>query len=118
MQCTLHLQSEINRILRPLFGLESVIKLDVPIDKHNGIVVVACIHDIFIATKGSREKHNRQVLNVSHIIMDNHMWIEIDKDVIDVTETTFLGCVVSRSVFQMDPEKAKAIIDWPRSTSR
>jgi len=54
-------QREINRILRPLLGLELVIKTDVHIDDDNGMVVVAYIDDILIATKGSLEKHHKQV---------------------------------------------------------
>jgi hypothetical protein len=41
-------QSEINRILRPLLGLQLVIKTDVHVDNNEGIVVLACIHDILI----------------------------------------------------------------------
>jgi hypothetical protein len=58
-------QREINRILRPLLGREWVIKSDVPINMPNGIVVVASIHDTLIPTKGTLEKHHKQVSKVS-----------------------------------------------------
>jgi len=45
--------------------------------------------------------------------MDNHICIKIDKCVIDVSETLWLGCMVSGSGVRMDPEKARAIVDWP-----
>jgi hypothetical protein len=111
-------QREINRILRPLLGIELVIKTDLHIDKDEGMVVVAYIDDILIATKGSLEKHHRQVSKVFQLLMDNHMCIEIDKCVFDVSETVFLGFMVSGAALLMHPDKARAIVDWPRPTSR
>jgi hypothetical protein len=95
-----------------------VIKADERIDENEGMVVVAYIDDILIATKGSLEKHHKQVSKVFQLLMDNHMYIEIDKFVFDATETAFLGFIVSSTGLSMDPEKARAIIDWPRPMSR
>jgi len=111
-------QREINRILRPLLGLELVIRTDIHIDNDEGMVVVAYIDDILIATKGSLEKHHRQVSKVFQQLMDNKMCIEIDTCIFNATRTTFLGFLVSGTGLEMDPEKAKAIVDWPRPTSR
>jgi len=111
-------QREINRILRPLLGLELVIKTDVHINDDDGMVVVAYIDDILIATKGSLEKHHKQVSKVFQLLMDNNLCIEIDKCIFDATRTPFLGFIVSGEGLQMDPEKAQAIVDWPRPTSR
>ena len=88
-------QTEINRILRPLLGLELVIKIDIHVDEDQGMVVVAYIDDILIATKEFLEKHHRRVSKVFQLLMDNHMWIEIDKCVFDTSETSFLGFIVS-----------------------
>ena len=111
-------QGEINMILRPLLGLELVIKTDTHIDEDGGMVVVAYIDDILIATKGSLDKHHKQVSRVFQLLMDNEMCIEKDKCVFDTSETAFLRFIVSGSRLQMDPEKARAIVDWPRPTSR
>jgi len=111
-------QREINRILRPLIGIGLVIRTDVHIDQDEGMVLVAYIDDILIATKGSLEKHHRQVSKVFQLLMDNHMCIKIDKCMLDASETSFLGFMVSSSGLRMDPEKAKAIVDWPRPKSR
>jgi len=54
-------QREINRILRPLLGLELVIKTEVHLDEDDRMVVVAYIDDILIATNGSLNKHHKQV---------------------------------------------------------
>jgi hypothetical protein len=57
-------QREINRILRPLLGLELVIKRDMHIEEDEGMIVVAYIDDILIATKGSLQKHHNQISKV------------------------------------------------------
>jgi hypothetical protein len=79
-------QREINRILRPLLGLELVIKTDVHVDENEGMVVVGYIDDILIATKGSLQKHHHQVSKLFQLLMDNHMCIKIHKCVFDTTE--------------------------------
>jgi hypothetical protein len=107
-----------NRILRQLLGLELVIITDVHIDGDEGMIVVAYIDDILIATKGSIQKHRKQVSKVFQLLMDNPMCVKIDKCIFDATSTPFLGCIVSGTGLTMDPEKAKAIVDWPRPTSR
>jgi len=118
--CNTHamFQREINRILRPLLGLELVIRTDVHIDEDDRMVVVAYIDDILIATKGSLQKHHQQVSKVFQLLMDNQMCIEIDKCVFDGVETPLLGYMVSGSGLRMDPEKARAITDCPRPTSK
>jgi len=82
------------------------------------MVAVAYVDDILIATKGSLKKYHIQVSKVFQLLMDNHMCIEIDKCVFDVSETTFLGFVVSGTRLRMDSDKGKAIVEWPKPTSR
>jgi hypothetical protein len=102
-------QKEINRILRPVLGLKLVIKTDVHIDDDGGMVGIGYTNDIFETTKGSLEKHHRQVSKVFQLLMDNHFCIEIDKCVFDITKTTLLGFAVSRSGLRMDPKKRKQL---------
>jgi hypothetical protein len=111
-------QKEINRILRPLLGLEQVIQTDVHVDEDQGMVVVVYLDDVLIASKGSFQKDHRQVSKVFPHLMDNHMCIEIEKCVFDGTETAFLGRIVGGTALSMDPDKARAIVDWLRPTSR
>jgi len=82
------------------------------------MVVVAYIDDILIATKGSLEKHHKQVSKVFQLLMDNHTCIEIDKCIFEALETAFLGIMVSGSGLRRDREIARAITDWLRPTSR
>jgi len=111
-------QREINRIWCPLLETELVIETDVHTDEDEGMVVVAYIDDILIATKRSLEKHHKQVSEVFQLVMHNDMCIEIDKCVFDVSGTSFLVLMVSGSGLRMDPENARAITDWPRPMSR
>jgi hypothetical protein len=110
-------QREMNRILRQLLGMELVVDSKVAIDDDGGMVVVAYIDDILIATKGSMEKHHRQVSKVFQLLTDNHMCVEINKCIFDAKEVPFLGFMVSRSGLRMNPDKAKAIVQWPRPTN-
>jgi hypothetical protein len=110
-------QREINRILRQLLGMELVIDTQVAIDDDGGMVVVAYIDDILTTTKGSMEKHYRQLSKVFQLLMDNHMCVEIDKCIFHAKEVPFLGFMVSRSGLRMDLDKAKAIVQWPRPTN-
>jgi len=110
-------QREINCILRPLLGMELVIDTKLTINDDGEIVVVAYINNILIATKGSLEKHHRQVFKGFQLLMDNHMCVEIDKYIFNAKEVPFLGFIVSGSGLKMDPTKAKAIVDWPRPTN-
>lgn len=88
-------QREINLILRPLLGLELVINREVHIEEDGGMVVVAYVDDLLIATKGSREKQERMVSKVFQLLMDNKMCIEINKCIFSQTESTYLGYIVS-----------------------
>jgi hypothetical protein len=76
-------QREINRILRPLLGMELVIESKVAIDDNGGMVVVAYIDDVLIATKGSLEKHHKPVSIVFQLPMDHHMCGKNDKCIFD-----------------------------------
>jgi len=89
------LQRRIIRILRQVLGLELLINTWEDIYKDGGMVVVAYIDNILIATKVSVEKHHQQVGKVFQLFKDNDMCIEIDKCVFDSREVPFLGFIVS-----------------------
>jgi len=110
-------QREINRILRPLLAMELVINTKDQIDKDGGMVVVAYVDDILIATTGCIDKNHQQVGKVFQLLMYNHMCVEIDKCVFDAKEVPFFGFLLSGTGLKMDPEKSKAIVNWPRPTN-
>lgn len=110
-------QMEINRILQPLLGMELVIDTKDAIDEGKGMVVVAYIDHILIATKVSLKKHHRQVSKVFQLLINNHMCMESDKGIFDAKEVPFLECIVYGSGLTMDPDQAKAIVNWLRPTT-
>jgi hypothetical protein len=79
---------------------------------------VAYIDDILTAIKESLANHYRQVSKVFQQLVDKNRCIEIDKGVFDATEITFLWFCFSGSELQMDLDKAKAKVDWPRFKTR
>lgn len=81
-----------------------VINTKIDIDKCEGLVDLAYIDDILIATKGSIGKHQKQVSKVFQLLMDNNMCIEIEKCIFDAKEVPFLGLIVSGQGLKMDPE--------------
>lgn len=95
-------------------GIELVINKKIDVNEDGGLVVVAYIDDILIATKGSIEKHRKQVGKVFDLLSENNMCVEIDKCHFDQAEAAFLGFIVNGKSIRMDPAKAQAIVDWPR----
>jgi len=110
-------EGEINKILRPLLELQLVMKSDVHIDGDNKMLVGTYIDDIFLAATGSLDKHHMQIYMVCQLVMNNHMCIETDKCLFNVSDTVILRFMVRGAGLRMDPDKAKAIIAWPRPTS-
>lgn len=98
--------------------MELVIDTEIAIDEARGMLVVAYIDDILIATKGSLQKHHDQVSKVFQLHMDNHMYNSIDKGIFNAKDVPFLGFMVSGCSLSMYPDKAKAIVDWPSATNK
>jgi len=76
-------QRETNRSLGSLLGIALVINMEIHIDEDEGMVMVADIDDILIATKGSVEKHRHQVGKVFNLLLENNMSVKIDKCVFE-----------------------------------
>jgi len=107
-------QREINRNQRPVLGIELVLNTKININKDKGLVVVAYIDNILIATKWSIEKHHKQVGRVFHLLLENSLRVEIDKCFFDQKSVSFLGFIVDGNSIKMDPAKAKEIVHWPK----
>ena len=69
--------------------MELGIDTKVVIDTDGRIVVEAYIDDILIATKGSLQKHHKQVSKVVQLLMNDYMCIEIDNCIFDAKEIPF-----------------------------
>jgi hypothetical protein len=99
-------QREVNRILKPVLGIELVINKEISIDEDGRMVVVAYIDDILTVTKGSNTNNRRQVGRVFDLLLENKMCLEIDKCVFDATEVSYLGFIIKGKELKMDPKKA------------
>lgn len=97
-----------------MLGIELVINTKVHIDEDDGMVVVAYINDIIIATKGSVAKHRRQVGKVFDLLLENQMCVKINTCVFEQMEASFLGFIISGQSIRMDPAKARDTVDCPR----
>ncbi|KAJ8362154.1 hypothetical protein AAFF_G00392820 [Aldrovandia affinis] len=59
---------------------------------------------------------DRLVLNtpVLQRLLENRLFIKPEKCEFHCQTTTFLGYIISAGSLQMDPQKIRAVLDWPR----
>ena len=74
--------------------------------------VISYIDDILIFSNNI-EEHHEHVAKVLKKLLDNNLYVKLEKCEFDVPETTFLGYVISKEGMKMDKDKVKAILDWP-----
>jgi hypothetical protein len=76
----------------------------------------AYMDDIIVFSKNAND-HRSHVKDVLQKLREAGLHIDVDKCEFDVTETKFLGLIVTTSGVRMDPEKIRAIQEWgvPRS---
>ncbi|EFQ93557.1 hypothetical protein PTT_09050, partial [Pyrenophora teres f. teres 0-1] len=58
------------------------------------------------------KEHREHVRTVVRRLLDAGLQIDINKCEFEVTETKYLGIIVTPTGIQMDPEKVKAIQSW------
>lgn len=78
----------------------------------------AYLDDILIYSK-TREEHIVHVRKVLERLRSANLFAKLSKCEFFVSETKFLGLIVGRDGFKMDPEKVKTILEWktPRSAT-
>lgn len=101
-------------MLQPVEGIELVINMKMVIDINEVLVVVSYITNCRIVTKGSIEKHKKQVSKIFDVVLENNMCGEIDKCHFDQMEVAFLGVIVDGKLIRMDPTNAQAMVNSPR----
>jgi len=74
--------------------------------------VISYIDDILIYSN-NLEEHHEHVSKVLEKLLENNLYVKLEKCEFDRPETTFLGYVISKDGLKMDKEKVKAILDWP-----
>jgi hypothetical protein len=78
----------------------------------------AYLDDILIYSK-TREEHEEHVRKVLQRLREAGLYAKLSKCEFFVTETKFLGLIVGRDRFKIDPEKVRTILEWktPRSAT-
>ena len=71
----------------------------------------AYLDDILIYSK-TREEHEEHVRKVLQRLREAGLYAKLSKCEFFVTETKFLGLIVGRDGFKMDPEKVRTILEW------
>ncbi|KAF1320873.1 reverse transcriptase, partial [Globisporangium splendens] len=77
-----------------------------------------CFDDIFVHSKTTGEKsdvdvHLDHLRQVFQVMRENKLYANLKKRIFFAPEIPVLGCFVGKHGVRVDPEKVKAIDDWP-----
>ena len=76
----------------------------------------AYLDDILIYSEDPLE-HEEHVRKVLKILRDNKLQVDIKKSEFCVTETKYLGFIITTKGIRMDPDKVSVVQDWPVPTT-
>ena len=89
---------------------------DVLRDMVNRFVFVY-LDDILIFSPSLKE-HRHHVRQVLQRLLENRLYVKAEKCEFHQSTVSFLGFIVSPGQLLVDPSKVKAVIEWPRPTTR
>ncbi|KAL0189919.1 hypothetical protein M9458_017018, partial [Cirrhinus mrigala] len=75
------------------------------------------LDDILIFSS-SLQEHVQHVRRVLQRLLENGLFVKAEKCDFHAQSVPFLGYIVSSEGMRMDPEKVKAVVDWPSPDSR
>ena len=78
--------------------------------------VVVFIDDIFVYSK-SQEEHEEHLRLVLNRLQDEKLYAKFKKCEFWLDQVSFLGHVISGNGLAVDPEKIKAVVEWPTPKS-
>ena len=76
------------------------------------IFVLVYLNDILIFSKNPKE----HTTHVRKVLQRLRLFVKAEKCEFSCTSTTFLGYVISSGNISMDPEKVRAVGEWPKPT--
>ncbi|KAJ4780691.1 polyprotein [Rhynchospora pubera] len=79
--------------------------------------VIIFFYDIVVYS-GSLEAHLEHLSQVFQILRSNQLVVKPSKCTFAVSQIAFLGHIISASTVAADPDKLKAIADWPTPTTQ
>ena len=74
--------------------------------------VIVYLDDILIFTK-DLTKHCQIIKQVLDKLQKHHLYLKLEKSTFEAREVDYLGVIISNSKVRMDPDKIKAIKEWP-----
>ena len=74
--------------------------------------VIVYLDDILVYSP-TQEEHTRQVLRVLQRLNDNQWYCKLKKCEFAQTSIEYLGHIISKGTIAIDPEKMKAVQEWP-----
>ncbi|KAL0187931.1 hypothetical protein M9458_015030 [Cirrhinus mrigala] len=75
------------------------------------------LDDILIFSSPLQE-HVQHVRRVLQRLLENGLFVKAEKCVFHAQSVLFLGYIISSEGVRMDPDKVKAVVDWPTPDSR
>lgn len=75
------------------------------------------LDDILIFSS-SLQEHVQHVRRVLQRLLENGLFVKTEKCIFHAQSVPFLGYIVSTEGIRMDPDKVKAVVDWPSPDSR
>ena len=78
--------------------------------------MIIFIDDILVYSK-SKKEHEYHLRLVLQRLREHQLYAKFDKCKFWLEEVTFLGHVVTQERISVDPEKVKAVAEWPRPTN-
>ena len=79
--------------------------------------VFVYLDDILIFSQDA-QSHQGHVRKVLQRLLENRLFVKAEKCTFSCTSTTFLGYIISAGSIAMDPEKVRAVEQWPNPTDR
>ena len=79
--------------------------------------VFVYLDDILIFSQDALS-HRAHIRKVLQRLMENRLFVKAEKCMFSCVTTSFLGSIISAGNISMDPEKVRAVEQWPKPMDR
>ena len=74
--------------------------------------VIVYLDNILIFTK-DLDEHCHIVRQVLDKLRQHYLYLKIEKCIFEANKINYLGVIIGKGMVKMDPDKIKAVKDWP-----